>query len=276
MKYDYWVYASPGVDPNVPAALMVWQDGQTVDGEWSTYRLVTHTVTENLVQQGLYAADGSRDDRLPALRRTDGAAMRSIEYDTVSDHYARFLMEEVLPEVEQTDKLRQDRFQPGHRGDFVGRNLRVQRSMAHARQICARTLRVMSSFTSIKWRPRGETRRRQRVPLFGAQGSEAEYPGVGERWSGRPGEQLRILAHAGYPDGELAEAARFDFPFRFGTAARRRADFLDLPESLAWLAAGLPIQRRLRRTLRWMRRKKEQPFFRVTQYESAGVVRAGG
>ena len=28
MKADYWYYASPGVDPNVPAPLMVWQDGQ--------------------------------------------------------------------------------------------------------------------------------------------------------------------------------------------------------------------------------------------------------
>ena len=30
MKTDYWVYASPGVDPNVPAPLMVWQDGQNL------------------------------------------------------------------------------------------------------------------------------------------------------------------------------------------------------------------------------------------------------
>jgi len=31
MKYDYWTYASAGVDPNVPAALMVWQDGQGLE-----------------------------------------------------------------------------------------------------------------------------------------------------------------------------------------------------------------------------------------------------
>src|ERR1035441_7484259 len=51
MKSDYWVYASPGVDPNVPAPLMVWQDGQGLTGELSGIRLIT--VTENLVQQGL-------------------------------------------------------------------------------------------------------------------------------------------------------------------------------------------------------------------------------
>ena len=41
--------------------------------------------------------------------------MRSIEYDTVSDRYARFLMEEVLPEVEKTYKLRPGRLQPRDR-----------------------------------------------------------------------------------------------------------------------------------------------------------------
>ena len=51
MKSDYWVYASPGVDPSVPAALMVWQDGQGLIGDYSRSRLFT--VTENLVAQKL-------------------------------------------------------------------------------------------------------------------------------------------------------------------------------------------------------------------------------
>ncbi len=51
MKSDYWVYASPGVDPSVPAPLMVWQDGQGLVGEFSRSRLFT--VTENLIAQKL-------------------------------------------------------------------------------------------------------------------------------------------------------------------------------------------------------------------------------
>jgi len=51
MKSDYWVYASPGVDPAVPSALMVWQDGQGLIGDYSRIRLFT--VTENLVAQKL-------------------------------------------------------------------------------------------------------------------------------------------------------------------------------------------------------------------------------
>ena len=50
MKADYWIYASPGVNPATPAPLMVWQDGQTlVNGDLTRMRLFT--VTENLVHQ---------------------------------------------------------------------------------------------------------------------------------------------------------------------------------------------------------------------------------
>ena len=38
----------------------------------------------------------------------DGRRNRSVEYDTLSDSYARFLLEEILPEVEKTVKLRKD------------------------------------------------------------------------------------------------------------------------------------------------------------------------
>src|SRR5450759_2492287 len=76
MKSDYWVYASPGVDPALPSALMVWQDGQGLIGDYSRSRLFT--VTENLIAQKL----------LPPMvhvmispgQSTDGRAMRSIEY----------------------------------------------------------------------------------------------------------------------------------------------------------------------------------------------------
>ena len=36
--------------------------------------------------------------------------MRSIEYDTVSDRYGKYVLEEVLPDVEKTYKLRPDSY----------------------------------------------------------------------------------------------------------------------------------------------------------------------
>jgi enterochelin esterase-like enzyme len=38
----------------------------------------------------------------------DGRPDRSFEYDTLSDQYARFILEEILPEVEKTVRLRHD------------------------------------------------------------------------------------------------------------------------------------------------------------------------
>src|SRR5262249_22932175 len=41
-------------------------------------------------------------------RGEGGRGQRSVEYDTLSDRYARYLLEEILPEVEKTVKLRHD------------------------------------------------------------------------------------------------------------------------------------------------------------------------
>jgi enterochelin esterase-like enzyme len=38
----------------------------------------------------------------------EGRGQRSLEYDTLSDRYSRFLLAEILPEVEKTTKLRHD------------------------------------------------------------------------------------------------------------------------------------------------------------------------
>ena len=90
MKADYWIYASPGVEASKPAPLMVWQDGQGLIGRNSSMRLFT--VTENLIAQKL----------LPPMVYVliapgftpDNKALRAIQYDTVTDRYPRFLMEE--------------------------------------------------------------------------------------------------------------------------------------------------------------------------------------
>ena len=98
MTADYWFYASPGIDSATAAPVMVWQDGQNlITGDLGRLRLFT--VTENLVHQKrippmihILIAPGLSADKRP---------MRSVEYDTVSDRYPRFLLEEVFPEVEK-------------------------------------------------------------------------------------------------------------------------------------------------------------------------------
>jgi enterochelin esterase family protein len=222
MKADYWVYASPGVDPSVPAALMVWQDGQGLIGEYARMRL--STVTENLVHQKLIPpmvhvmiAPGQSPENRP---------MRPIEYDTVSDRYARFLMEEVLPEVEKTYKLRQDGYSRAIAGESSGGICAFNVAWVMPDKF-SRVHSAVGSFTSIQWRPQEK--------LEGAQ-----HPRVDERRRRRSGKRARFLADAKYSNGEFAQAAgiRLSLPLRHG-GPRRSAGFSRFARVAGLAMAGL-------------------------------------
>jgi enterochelin esterase-like enzyme len=96
---DWWVYVPAQYNAANPAAVMVFQDGATA-------RQSAVPVFDNLIAKGdipvtvgIFIEPGGikvpRDNR-------------SFEYDTLSDQYARFLLEEILPEVEKTVRLRRD------------------------------------------------------------------------------------------------------------------------------------------------------------------------
>ncbi len=96
---DWWVYVPSQYKTDMPAAVMVFQDGAGVKD-------FVPTVFDNLITKhdmpvtvGIFIQPGVFKD---------GRSNRSVEYDTLSDQYARFLLEEILPEVEKTVKLRHD------------------------------------------------------------------------------------------------------------------------------------------------------------------------
>jgi enterochelin esterase-like enzyme len=259
MKSDYWMYASPGVDPAVPAPLMVWQDGQGQVGEYSRSRLFT--VTENLVYQKL----------LPPLvyvmiqpgQSPEGRAMRSIEYDTVSDRYARFLMEEVLPEVEKTYKLRPDGYSRAIGGESSGGICAFNVAWLMPDKF-ARVHSAVGSFTSIQWHPeekldggnvypfkvRKEPKRNIRVWM--SDGSDD----LENQFGSWPMQAIQMA--------NSLKLREYDFHFRFGTAAHGGAQAaLDLPESLAWLWRDYDPARTTQ-DFRMDPAEKDKPFFRVT------------
>jgi enterochelin esterase family protein len=259
MKADYWIYASPGVDPNVPAPLMVWQDGQNLINPLTGARLIT--VTENLVAQGL----------LPPIVHVmiapgtspDGRAMRSVEYDTVSDRYPRFLMEELLPEVEKEYKLRPDGYSRAIAGESSG-GICAFNAAWYMPDKFARVHSAVGSFTSIQWRSKENSDGGNVYPFMVRKDPKRNI----RMWMSDGQDDLENN-HGSWPmqNIEMANSLKFreyDFHFRFGTAAHGGAQAaLDLPESLAWLWRGYDPKLTLQE-FTMDPAEKEKPFFRVT------------
>jgi enterochelin esterase family protein len=93
---EWYVYVPAGLQPDEEASVMVFQDGQ-----WM--KPYVPVVFDNLIAKGempktvgIFLAPGVFADK---------KSNRSFEYDTLSDQYSRFLLDEILPEVEKTVKL---------------------------------------------------------------------------------------------------------------------------------------------------------------------------
>ena len=107
---DYWVYVPAQYKPSTPAALMVFQDGNEFQNPKGSYRIPI--VFDNLIHRGempvtigVFINPGV----LPsANKNTPARSNRSFEYDAVTGDYARFLLEEILPEVAKKYNISQD------------------------------------------------------------------------------------------------------------------------------------------------------------------------
>ncbi|MFZ4506915.1 MAG: alpha/beta hydrolase [Fimbriimonas sp.] len=96
---DWWIHLPSKRDPNQPLAVMVFQDGQWMKN-------YTPIMFDNLIAKGQMPPTVGVFIT-PGLF-ADGRSNRSFEYDTLSDQYAQFLLQEILPEVEKVQKLRKD------------------------------------------------------------------------------------------------------------------------------------------------------------------------
>ena len=94
---DYWIYIPVQYKPGKPACVYVGQDG---------IQFKAPTVFDNLINSnempvtiGVFISPGKlmADSNATALARYN----RSFEYDGLGDAYARFLLTEILPEVEK-------------------------------------------------------------------------------------------------------------------------------------------------------------------------------
>jgi enterochelin esterase family protein len=109
---EYYVYVPAQYKPETPAALMVFQDGHTYVKEDGDFRVPV--VFDNLIHKkampvtiGLFIDPGHQGSERPdnPFRNSN----RSFEYDSLSDQYARFIIEEMIPELSKTYNLADDR-----------------------------------------------------------------------------------------------------------------------------------------------------------------------
>ncbi|MCM2373757.1 alpha/beta hydrolase-fold protein [Aporhodopirellula aestuarii] len=107
---DWWVYVPAQYDAEKPAALMVFQDGKRmsdVNGRWRI-----PTVFDNLIAKGempptiAVFLNPGQDTTKPQVKNK--FSNRSFEYDSLGDRYTKFLLEEILPEVERRYNVSKD------------------------------------------------------------------------------------------------------------------------------------------------------------------------
>ncbi len=107
---DWWVYVPAQYKAEKPAAVMVFQDGKgyvSTKGNWRV-----PIVFDNLIARGempvtiAILIDPGQDKTKAKVNGK--STSRSLEYDSLGDRYARFLLEEILPEVSQQWKLTED------------------------------------------------------------------------------------------------------------------------------------------------------------------------
>jgi sugar lactone lactonase YvrE/enterochelin esterase-like enzyme len=107
---DYFVYVPAQYKQGTPAAVMIFQDGAGFANEQGRFRVPV--VFDNLIHQGampVTIAIMINPGVLPASNpQAQGRYNRSYEYDALGDRYARFLLEEILPEVAKQYALTTD------------------------------------------------------------------------------------------------------------------------------------------------------------------------
>jgi enterochelin esterase-like enzyme len=253
MKSEYWIYVPAQYDARTAAALMVFQDGQGyTDREGRNPAL---NVIDNLIAQKkipvmicvfINPGDIEGSPGTPTYnfvkaygekwKRTMKDSMRSTEYDTVSDRYARYLRDEVLADVATKYNTRKDAYSRAITGLSSGGICAFNAAWQMPDQF-SRVILWIGSFSDIQWKedpaaPDGgqdypdkilrETRRNIRVWLQdGSNDIEGQYGS----W---PLANLRMA--------NALKFKEYDFHFSFGKGTHNSGQgAAEFPEEMIWL-----------------------------------------
>lgn len=189
----YWIYVPVNYSPRNPPNLLVFQDGQRATNPQGSLRIPT--VLDNLIYQGdlpptlgLFITPGHRGAHYPQDLGMANPDHRAEEYDALNDHYGRFLIEEMLPEIKKryvfSDK-------PQHRiiGGTSSGAICAFTVAWHYPEAFGNVISMIGSYTSIGYKPATADRPMQ-------PGGDL-YPGLIRKSSIRP---IRIFLQAGSQD----------------------------------------------------------------------------
>lgn len=240
---DYWVYVPRQYVSNTPACLMVFQDGGGMVRTNGDYRVPV--VFDNLIHKkempvtiAVFINPG--DFPLPPSeaprRRSDGrpasASNRSVEYDSLGDRYARFLLEEILAEVSREYRITSD---------------------PEGRAICGNSSGGICAFTVAWERPDAFRKVVSHIGSFTNIRGGHVYPALIRKTERKP---LRVFlqdgsndldnAHGNWPlaNQQMAAALKFsgyDYKFVFGDGAHNGKQGGSIfPDTLRWLWRDYP------------------------------------
>ncbi len=226
---SYWIYLPPGFDAEKAYPLIVFQDGGGAVNAKGQFR--APIVLDNLIAKkdipamvGLFVNPGVVP---PVTPGGETRSTRSFEYDTPDDAYARFLLDEMLPEVGKHAKLSARPEDRAICGVSSGGICAFTVAWFHP-EAFRKVVTGIGSFTNIQggfWYP-AAIRKTERKPLrIFLQDGESDLDNVHGNWPLANKEMVAALRFAGY-----------DLKSTFGDGGHSAKQLgALLPEVLRWL-----------------------------------------
>jgi len=234
---DYWIYVPAQYDPQKSACVMVFQDGGAYVDTKKDFRVPT--VFDNLIYKGdmpvtigIFINPGVFP---PEKEGEKPRRNRSYEYDTLSDQYARFLLEEILPAVGEQYNLTDD---------------------PNGRAICGISSGGICAWTVAWERPDQFRKVLSHVGSFTNIRGGHVYPALIRKTDPKPiriflqdGENDLDNAHGNWPlaNQQMAKSlafAKYDYKFVYGDGGHNgKHGGAILPESLRWLWRDYPTDK---------------------------------
>ncbi|HSE21203.1 MAG TPA: SMP-30/gluconolactonase/LRE family protein [Pyrinomonadaceae bacterium] len=176
---DYWIYVPVQYKPEKPACVLVTQDGIKYQSPIVLDNLIAKNEVPVII--GVFVTPGVMKavDGTKALDRFN----RSYEYDGLGDNYARFLLEELLPEV-QTKKTSD------------GRAIRLSNE-GNDRMIAGESSGAIAAFTAAWERPDAFSRVFSNIGTYVDLRGGMRYPTLIRKYEPKP---IRIFMQDGSSD----------------------------------------------------------------------------